>query len=97
MGTEITTAGDFCILLLVDHYKCWVAMPTRCVRVGNNTDVNDQYYSYLKMVLTSQGPQWRLEEEIVPHIPLDSVAEKSEWRQRVPGVSPGGFGDFHIL
>ena len=45
------------ILLLVDHYKCWVATPIRWVRVRNNINVNHQYYGYLKMVLTSQGPQ----------------------------------------
>jgi hypothetical protein len=71
MGTGIAAAGDFCVLLLVDHYKCWVATPTRWVRVGNSTDANHQYYGYLKMVLTSQGPEWRLEEEIVPHVRLD--------------------------
>jgi hypothetical protein len=72
MGTGIATAGDLCVLLLVDHYKCWVTTPTRWVRVGNNTKVNYQYYGYSKMVLTSQGPQWRSEEEIVPHVPLNS-------------------------
>jgi len=101
MGTGIATPRHFCILLLVDHYKCWVAMPTRWVRVENNTNVNHQYYGYLKMVLTSQGPQWRLEEEIVPHVPLDGVAGRSEWRQRVPEECQGltrSFGGFpHIV
>jgi hypothetical protein len=73
MGTGIAAAGDFCVLLLVDYYKLWVAMPTRWVRVGNQTDVNHHYYGYLKMVLTSEGPQWRLEEDIVPYVRLVST------------------------
>lgn len=71
MGTGLAAMGDFCVILVVDHYKCWYATETRWIRVGNKTRATHPHFHRLQLVLTSEGPQWRSDEEIVAHVRLD--------------------------
>jgi hypothetical protein len=47
MGTGLVAMGDFCVLLFVDHYKCWYATPTRWTRVGNKTQATHPHFYHL--------------------------------------------------
>jgi hypothetical protein len=71
MGTGLAAMGDICIILVVDNYKCWYATQTTWIRVGNETHAMHPHFHHLQLVLTSEGPQWRSDEEIVAHVWLD--------------------------
>jgi hypothetical protein len=71
MGTGLAAMGDICVMLVVDDYKCWYATRTTWIRVGNKTHATHPHFHRLQLVLTSEGPQWRSDEEIVAHVRLD--------------------------